>query len=40
MFSVILIVAGVDLLYGCLVTPFFVENYVRNMWDQSMSYCR
>lgn len=38
--KLILIVAGVDLLYGCLVTPFFVENYVRNMWDQSMSYCR
>ena len=32
-------VAVVDLLYGCFVSPFFVENYVKNNWAQSSAYC-
>ena len=32
-------VAVVDLLYGCFVSPFFVENYVKNNWEQSSAYC-
>merc|ERR1719500_1128658 len=32
-------VAVVDLLYGCFVSPFFVENYVNNNWEQSSAYC-
>ena len=32
-------VAVVDLLYGCFVSPFFVENYVKNSWEQSSAYC-
>ena len=31
--------AVVDLLYGCFVSPFFVENYVKNNWEQSSAYC-
>ena len=37
--SVIFTVAVSDLLYGCFVSPFFVENYVRNNWEQSTAYC-
>ena len=36
----ILTVAVADLLYACIVSPFFVENYVRLNWDQSLGYCR
>ena len=35
----IVTVAVVDLLYGCFVSPFFVENYVNNNWEQSSAYC-
>ena len=38
-FAVIATVAVVDLLYGCIVSPFFVENYVNNNWEQSSAYC-
>jgi hypothetical protein len=38
--KLIVIVAIADLLYGCLVSPFFVENYIRINWEQSISYCR
>merc|ERR1711971_779467 len=37
--KMILTVAVVDLLYGCFVSPFFVENYVNNNWEQSSAYC-
>lgn len=36
----ILTLAIVDLLYGVFVSPFFVENYVNQKWDQSASYCK
>ena len=39
-FSVILAVAISDLIYGCIVSPFFVENYIRLSWDQGVEYCR
>ena len=29
-----------DLAYGCFVSPFFVENYVRFSWEGSLDYCR
>jgi hypothetical protein len=29
-----------DLVYACLVSPFFVENYVHNNWQQSQTFCR
>lgn len=38
--KMICVVAVSDLLYGCLVSPFFVENYVWNDWKQSTAYCR
>jgi len=38
--KLILTVAVADLLYACIVSPFFVENYVRLNWDQSLGYCR
>ncbi len=37
--SVILTIGVVDLLYGVLVSPFFIENYVHLHWDQSQEYC-
>ena len=40
LFSVIFVVAVSDLLYGCIVSPFFVENYVRFNWARSIDYCR
>ena len=39
-FSVIFAVAISDLAYGCFVSPFFVENYVRFSWEGSLDYCR
>jgi len=38
--KLIFTVAISDLLYGCMVSPFFVENYVRLNWEQSLTYCR
>lgn len=38
--KLILAVAISDLIYGCMVSPFFVENYVRLNWEQSLVYCR
>jgi len=38
--KLIFVVAISDLLYGCLISPFFVENYVWNNWEQSTAYCR
>jgi len=38
--KLILTVAVSDLLYGCLVSPFFVENYARMDWQQSSLFCR
>ena len=38
--SVILAVAISDLAYGCFVSPFFVENYVRFSWEGTLDYCR
>ena len=29
-----------DLMYGIFVSPFYVENYVKIYWNQSMGYCR
>jgi len=37
--KLIFVVAISDLLYGCLVSPFFVQNYVRNNWVQGYVYC-
>jgi len=37
--KMIFTVAVSDLAYGCLVSPFFVENYVKNDWQQSSAYC-
>lgn len=37
--KLILTVALSDLLYGCLVSPFFVENYARHNWEQSAVFC-
>ena len=39
-FPVIFTVAISDLVYGCIVSPFFVENYVRYNWARSIDYCR
>ncbi len=39
MYTVIVLVAAADLLYGMLVAPFFVENYVWLEWNQSQVYC-
>jgi len=36
----ILTLALVDLMYGVFVSPFYVENYVKIYWNQSMGYCR
>ena len=36
---VIFTVALSDLLYGCFVSPFLVENYVRNNWEQGTVFC-
>ena len=38
--SGILTLAIIDLLYGCFVSPFFVENYVQLYWNQSAGYCQ
>jgi len=38
--KIILSVAISDLLYGCIVSPFFVENYIRLSWGQGLDYCR
>jgi len=38
--KLIFTVAISDLIYGCMVSPFFVENYVRLNWEQSLTYCR
>jgi len=38
--KLIFAVALSDLIYGCMVSPFFVENYVRLNWEQSLAYCR
>lgn len=38
--KLILTVAISDLVYTCLVAPFFVENYVHLNWQQSQSFCR
>jgi len=38
--TIILGVAVSDLLYGAFVAPFFLENYVDNMWTQGLEYCR
>ena len=38
--SVIFVVAISDLIYGCIVSPFFVENYVKLDWERSIDYCR
>jgi len=38
--KLIFVVAISDLIYGCMVSPFFVENYVRFNWEQSIDYCR
>lgn len=38
--KLILTVAIADLLYGCLVSPFFVENYIHIHWKQSPAYCK
>ena len=38
--SGILTLAIIDLLYGCFVSPFFVENYVQLYWNQSGDYCQ
>ena len=38
--AVILSIAISDLVYGCLVSPFFVENYVHNQWTRSVGFCR
>merc|ERR1712061_432716 len=27
-------------MYGVFVSPFYVENYVKIYWNQSMGYCR
>ena len=40
LFSAILTLALVDLLYGVFVSPFFVENYVKLYWNQSVGYCK
>jgi len=37
--KLIFVVAISDILYGCLVSPFFVENYVRNNWEMGNAYC-
>jgi flagellar biogenesis protein FliO len=37
--KLIFVVAISDLLYGCFVSPFFVENYVRTNWEQGIAYC-
>jgi len=38
--KIIFTVAISDLVYGCIVSPFFVENYVRYNWTRSIDYCR
>jgi len=38
--KIIFTVAISDLVYGCIVSPFFVENYVRYHWARSVDYCR
>jgi len=38
--KIIFVVAISDLAYGCFVSPFFVENYVRFSWAGSLDYCR
>jgi len=38
--KIIFTVAISDLVYGCIVSPFFVENYVRYNWARSIDYCR
>jgi len=38
--KIIFVVAISDLIYGCIVSPFFVENYVRFNWARSIDYCR
>lgn len=38
--KLIITVAISDILYGCIVSPFFVENYVRLNWERSLEYCR
>lgn len=38
--KLILTVAISDLLYGCLVSPFFVQNYIHIHWQQSPAYCK
>lgn len=37
--KMIFTVALSDLLYGCFVSPFLVENYVRNNWEQGTVFC-
>jgi len=38
--TTILGVAVSDLLFGVFVAPFFVQNYVDNLWDVGLEYCR
>jgi len=38
--KIIFAVAISDLAYGCFVSPFFVENYVRFSWEGTLDYCR
>ncbi len=40
LFAGILTLAVVDLIYGIFVSPFFVQNYVRLDWGQSLGYCQ
>lgn len=38
--AIIFSIATADLGYGCLVIPFFVDNYIQNNWISSFEYCR
>jgi len=38
--KLIISVAISDLIYACVVSPFFVENYVHLNWGQTLEYCR
>ncbi len=37
---VILTIGVADFIYGILVSPFFVENYVHRDWNQSQGFCK
>jgi len=38
--TAIMTMSAADLLYGMCVLPFFVDNFVDNLWDLGLEYCR